>query len=205
MGKSRRSLKSRSQQVAPSEAVQAVRLLHDSGKVAAAAKLADQYADSSTSKERPLLLLFKGMAIFETGAARAGIAILKEAVGHSAGTNQEIEFATTLSLFTRESQFQPPADVLPEVGQVRQLAASLGNRNSIAGLHLAVARQEAYRGHCQDARRHVEIARTAAAGLDRATVRGGIDLVDSSLETIAGNLDRARQSAKNCFEIAAQN
>ena len=145
------------------------------------------------------------MSLFETGAALSALALLREARALSEEGDPELEFSTTLSLFTRASQFSRPADSLSSLSKVRQLAARLGNPNSIAGLHLAVARFEAYRGHCLAARGHLEIARMAAVRVTRAGVSGSIDLVDASLETIGGNLDRATISAKNCFENSAQN
>ncbi len=181
-------------------------MLHDAGHVERAAALAEaQLKSSLVPIDRIRLLLTQGMALFEIGKSNRALDLLRQATALSAGGEQETEFAATLSLFTRESQFSGPAEVLPGLARVRQLAASLGTRNSIAGLHLAVARLEAYRGHCLDARRHVEIARMASARIDRATVRGAIDLVDASLETIAGNLDRATISAKNCYELSVAN
>jgi len=146
------------------------------------------------------LKLIRSTSEFETGLAVQSIAELQEAVRLAAGRDQELEFAATLALFSRESQFLAPAQVLPTLGRLRQLAASLGNPNSLASLHLAVARLEAYRGHCLDARRHLEISRAAAAGASRPIVNAAILLVDASLESIAGNLQRATASARQCFD-----
>ena len=165
----------------------------------------DLLKSGAVPQDKPQLLLIQGVALFENGRTEIALKLLHEAAELAPAIDEETEFAATLSLFTRESQFLRPSESLPGLARVRQLAASLGNPNSIAGLHLAVARLEAYRGHCFDARRHVEIARTASARLDKATLRGSIDLVDASLETIAGNLDRATISARNCFKNSAQN
>lgn len=146
------------------------------------------------------MLLVKSLAQFETGRATSAIKDIRNAAVLAGGLDQELEFSATLALFSRESQFLTPAEVLPTLGRVRQLAASLGNPNALAGLHLAVARLEAYRGHCVDARRHLEIAKTAAAGINRPMLDAAIDLVDASLEVIAGNLKRATNSARQGFE-----
>lgn len=180
--------------------------LFDAGDVDAAAQLAAfELERAQRPADRATLTLIKAIAEFEQGAATNSIRQLKEAVALAAEGNAELEFAVTLALFSRESQFQSPADVVPTLGRVRQLAATLGNPNALAGLHLAVARLEAYRGHCVDARRHLEIARTAAAGANRPMISAAIDLVDASLETYAGNLRRATRSAKNCFERSSLN
>lgn len=180
--------------------------LHESGKVAQSAVFAETHIKNCTDPEARLrLLVIRGAALFELGNTLTALKLMREAAAAATDLNDETDFSATLSLLTRESQFFSPAEALPTLSRVRQLAARLGNANSIAGLHLAVARLDAYRGHCLDARRHLEIARTAAARLDKAGVRGAIDLVDASLETIAGNLDRANISARNCFESSVRN
>ena len=182
-----------------------VQQLHDSGQVIQAAQLAEvRLKTTKIDIDRIRLTVIRGTALFENGKAVEGLRFLRDAMALSRDGEQETDFIATHSLFTRESQFQRPSELLQTLGRVRQLAARLGNPRSIAGLHLAVARLEAYRGHCLDARRHVEIARTAAAQLKKSGIIAGIDLVDTSLEIIAGNLDRAAISAKNCFEVSAQ-
>lgn len=175
----------------------------DAGRIKDAADhAADLRASVGDSIEHTRLLLLEGTALFELGRCNDALQRLRDATDAAADGDLELEYSCRLSLFTRESQFQFPANVLPSLSKVRQLAARLGNPNSIAGLHLAVARLEAYRGHCVDARRHLEVARTAAARLEKGPVRGAIDLVDASLETIAGNLDRATTSGRNCLELS---
>ncbi|TAK17398.1 MAG: sigma-54-dependent Fis family transcriptional regulator [Acidobacteria bacterium] len=151
------------------------------------------------------LTLVKSTAEFETGLATQAINDLRNVIETISGQSEQLEFAATLAMFSRESQFQTPTEVLPTLSRVRQLAARLGSPDALAGLHLAVARLEAYRGHCVDARRHLEIARTAAAGANRPLLGPAINLVDASLETIAGNLSRATNSAKECFQQSVLN
>lgn len=186
-----------SERPGPSEA----QSLFDLGLVREAAALADSQLESiSAPEDWARLALVKSMAEFECGLASPSIEGLRQAAELIGPDNEELEFAARLALFTRESQFQTPSEVVPTLGRVRQLAARLGNPNALAGLHLAVARLEAYRGHCVDARRHLEISRRAAASANRPILNAAIDLVDASLETIAGNLGRATSSARDCFE-----
>lgn len=178
--------------------------LFERGDVASAAALAtSSLKQASDAADVVKLRLVKATAEFEQGLATSSIESLRETAAAATTLGTELEFATSLALFSRESQFLTPAEVLPTLGRVRQLSATLGNPSSLAGLHLAVARLEAYRGHAVDARRHLEIARTAAGGANRPLLSAAIDLVDASLETYDGNLKRATRSAKDCFEQAS--
>lgn len=190
----------------PSTTLLEAQFLLDRGDVAGAAITAtDSLQQTEIPTEIARLTLIKSIAEFEKGSATPSIDSLRKISIGVTGQDNELEFAITLALFSRESQFLTPSEVLPTLGRVRQLAASLGNSNALAGLHLAVARVEAYRGHCVDARRHLEIARKAAAGTNRPMLGAAIDLVDSSLESIAGNIRRATRSAKESFEQSSLN
>ena len=82
------------------------------------------------------------------------------------------------------------------------LAAQLGAPHSVVGLHLAVARLEGLRGHCVDAHRHLEIARRFCGPLSEIATQCSIELVEASLEVVAGNLARAKRLAETCFRQA---
>ena len=179
--------------------------LLDSGDIVAAAALASSLLGHGLNPvENARLTFVKAIANFEAGLVTESLQDLRRAAALAEGRDNELEFAARLALFSRESQFSEPAEMLLTLGRVRQLAAGLGNPNALAGLHLAVARLEAYRGHCVDARRHLEIARTAAAGTNRPMLGAAINLVDASLELIAGNLRRATRSAKEGYEQSSQ-
>jgi DNA-binding NtrC family response regulator len=195
------SRETRSGSLAPSPELSEAQALLDAGHVSAAAALA---ANLLSQRQNPAevsrLKLIEAVSEFEMGSATESIDALKRAAHLVAGQDDELELAVNLALFSRESQFLTPAEVIPTLGKVRQLAASLGSPQALAGLHLAVARVEAYRGHCVDARRHLEIARKAAAVTGRPMLAAAINLVDAALEQIAGNLERATRSAKDGFE-----
>lgn len=175
------------------------------GNVGSAAEIATkelERTDNPTDFAR--LTLIKAMAEFEQGSAVGAIKQLRELAALAANLGEEFEFSATLALFARESQFLAPQEAVPTLSRVRQLAARLGNPVALARLHLGVARLEACRGHSVDARRHLEIARTAAAGIDRPMLHAAIELTDASLEKYAGNLRRATRSAKECFERSSR-
>ena len=180
--------------------------LHDMGRLREAIEAADAELKCVTEPEDVAhTRLYRGMAVFEVGSASEGIALLRQAMLEAEPASLQLQFATSSAVLTRESQFQTSSEMVTILSRVRQLAARLGSPTSIAGLHLAVARLEAYRGNCFDSRRHLEIARTAAARAHRPSLTAAIDLVDASLEHIAGNLVRATRSAKSCFESSAMN
>jgi DNA-binding NtrC family response regulator/tetratricopeptide (TPR) repeat protein len=148
--------------------------------------------------------LLHGMALFELGDANSAIARLTTAVKASEGCPADLQFAATLALFSRESQFLSPEDAVPRLSTVRQLATSIGDAPSIGNLHLVVARLEGCRGHCINARRHLEIARQLFGRGDTAVRRSGVELIDSGLEMYGGNLSRSKQSAKAGVEQARE-
>ena len=107
-----------------------------------------------------------------------------------------LQFSASLASFSRESQFLSADQALPSLSRLRQLAALNGNASALGSLHLVVARLEACRGHCINARRHVELVRTLSAQIDRPVFKALVELVDSGLEMYGGNLGRAINSAR---------
>src|SRR5262249_36406483 len=114
----------------------------------------------------------------------------------------DLQFAAIFGLFVRQADFQAPEEALRSLSRLRQLAASNGDARSLAGLHLAVARLECCRGHCVDAHRHLEIARTFAERTGSRALTCTLDVVAASLELLAGNIPRARILSEECFNRA---
>ena len=143
-----------------------------------------------------------GRALFELGEVKDAISVLRRVLTNSQNLSPRAQFTAALNLFSRESQFQSPDEALPLLSTLRQLAPITGEALSLAGLHLVVARLEATRGHCVNARRHVELCRRllVAGGKERAFA--AIELIDSGLEMYGGNLGRAIRAARSGVEIA---
>src|SRR5215831_5367620 len=157
---------------------------------------------SADPESRVQLTVLRGMALFDLGDAVASIATLERAIEESKQHKASLQFLATFSLFVRATDFQTTQVLLPGLIQLRQLAASVGDAQSLAGLHLAVARLEGLRGHCIDAHRHLEIARRLAENSGRLALRCSVDLVEASLESFTGNLVRSRHLAESCFRLA---
>src|SRR5262249_42319257 len=136
-------------------------------------------------------------ALFELGDVAKAIQAFRDATEFARNTNPSIQLSASMAFFSRQSQFLAPDEALPSLSQLRQLAAINGNALSLGSLHLVVARLEACRGHCINARRHVELVRTLSNRIDRPVFSAMVDLVDSGLEMYGGNLGRAIRSAKN--------
>ena len=148
-------------------------------------------------------LMLRGMAQFDLGDVIGALETLHNSLEAAAKAGLPRQhFLAAFNLFVRESDFQAPAEALLSLSKLRQLAAAVGDGQSLARLHLAVARLEGYRGQCMSAHRHVEIARNCAAGEGVETLACSIDLVDASLEATAGNLRRSRALAESCFKRA---
>jgi DNA-binding NtrC family response regulator/tetratricopeptide (TPR) repeat protein len=137
---------------------------------------------SPDPRERSRQATLAGMAMFELGQVI------------------EARFEATLALFSRESQFQSPEELLPSLSKLRQLASSAGTVTSLGQLHLVVARIEGIRGHCINARRHA----SAATALLSRLPKGGptTQLVNAGLGMYAGNLQRSLRFAKDGLEAA---
>jgi len=143
-----------------------------------------------------------GMSLFESGLIRSAIERLREATQRASSSEHALRFGASLALFSRESQFQSPDEALGALSKLRQLATSAGDASSLGNLHLVVARLEGFRGHCVNARRHLEIAKQLFIQLENPALNGAVDLVEAGLETFAGNLRRALQSAGQGVEGA---
>ena len=143
--------------------------------------------------------ILRGMARFDLGDVVGSIADLSAAVDESRALPASVQFAATFALFLRESDYVGPDGVIPHVTQLRQLASRAGDAASLAALHLAVARVEGCRGHCSSAHHHLEIARGFVERGQDVALACTVDVVEASLETIAGNLARSKHLAKNCL------
>jgi hypothetical protein len=99
------------------------------------------------------------MARFDLGDVIGSIADLRNASAAAESAGIRFRFAAAFAHFLRESDFLQPSALLPLVAKLRQLAARAGDAESLASLHLAVARVEGLRGQCLTARHHLELAR----------------------------------------------
>src|SRR5215831_10921573 len=135
--------------------------LYKAGRYREVISQSDDYEGDST-ETAVRTTLARGMAFFDVGDACTSIECLRHAIEISTDCPPGLQFSGVFSLFVRESDFQSPTEVLPGLARLRQLAASIGDPQSLAGLHLAVARLEGSRGNCIGAHRHVELARTLA-------------------------------------------
>ena len=140
------------------------------------------------------------MALFELGKVIEALAHLSEGVEFAADLPTESRFEATLALFSRESQFQTPEELLPSLSKLRQLASSAGTITSLGQLHLVVARIEGIRGHCINARRHASAATSLLNKVPNG--RPTTQLVNAGLEMYAGNLTRSLRFAKEGLEAA---
>jgi DNA-binding NtrC family response regulator/tetratricopeptide (TPR) repeat protein len=140
------------------------------------------------------------MALFELGQVTRALSQLSDGVKAATDLPIEFKFDATLALFSRESQFQTPEELLPSLSKLRQLASSAGTVTSLGQLHLVVARIEGIRGHCINARRHASAATNL---LDKVPNAGPTtQLVNAGLEMYAGNLERSLGFAKDGLEVA---
>jgi len=185
--------------------VSEVERLFWSGKTREVASLVDATdlsgLDTSAAAQ---LAMFQGMALFQLGDVCAGNDKLHDAIQLSDNGPVELNSLRSwlYSVGNRSSRLR--TSPLPALSRLRQLATSLGDAISIGSLHLEVARLEGLRGHCINARRHVEIARHLFDRSDRPTLKIMVELVDSTLEMYAGNLGRATRSARSGLELARQ-
>jgi len=147
-------------------------------------------------------LVAEGTALYELGNVVDAIAALRRALEAAGSCSTAWQFSAALALFSRESQFQSSDEALPLLSKVRQLTASLGDATSLGGLHFVVARLDAMRGHYVSAHRHLELGRRFLSETDQPTLRSSVELVESGLETYAGNFQRARAAAYEGLRIA---
>lgn len=157
-------------------------------------------ADLSTIR----LLTLRAMARFDLGQVVASVADLHEALERSRHAGVSVQFSTAFALFVRETDFQNPDEILPSVTRLRQLAATIGDARSLAALHLAIARVEGCRGHRTNAQHHLELARSFSERCEDEALRCTLDVVEGSLESVAGNLNRSRELATAGLERSTQ-
>jgi hypothetical protein len=148
---------------------------------------------------RVRLLLLEGMARFDLGDVVHSLQVLAIAVEEAKDFDVQTQFAGRFAQFLRRSDFFEPDALITDLTKLRQLAAKAGDTGSIAALHLAVARVEGLRGHCTNAHHHLELARRFVSRTQDLALACTVDVVEASLETIAGNLVRARKLAKACL------
>jgi transcriptional regulator with PAS, ATPase and Fis domain len=173
------------------ELLRSIEALHKAGKNSDVLRLTaaiPQLADRDVSLR---IRLVSAMARFDLGDVVGSVAELR-AASAAEGVGLAVRFAAAFAHFLRESDFLEPSALLPLVAQLRQLAARVGDADSLASLHLAVARVEGQRGHCLTARHHLELARLLAERTTNDGLQVAVDLVDASLESLAGNLRRAK-------------
>jgi transcriptional regulator with PAS, ATPase and Fis domain len=166
------------------------------------ASLASHSLDAADVENRIRILIARGTALNHVGNVVQSIDVLREAVELAESVPSPLRFAAASALFVREAGYQAPDETLPGLSALRQTAASLGDANSLGSLHVVVARLEACRGKCIDARGHLRIARQLAGHAPETSLLASIDLAESGLEIVAGNLQRARQLAAAAFERA---
>lgn len=150
------------------------------------------------------LMLVQGMAAFDAGRVSDSIAVLSRAAALAEQSSTSKLFLTRIALFSRLSQFYAPEDTVGLLADVRQLAHASGTALSLGSLHLVVARLEAIRGLCVNARRHLEISRRLLATAGPST-QSAIHQIEAGLEAYAGNLQRAKLSALRGLEVAQVN
>jgi DNA-binding NtrC family response regulator len=85
------------------------------------------------------------------------------------------------------------------------LATSIADARALANLHLAVARLEGLRGCCVEAFRQLELARRLCQRSADPQLTCSLELVEASLETLAGNFARALQMSTSCLNRATAN
>jgi tetratricopeptide (TPR) repeat protein len=141
------------------------------------------------------LRVTKGSALFHQGDVCGAIEVLRAAADASKECSIDVRFVVALALFERSALFTAPDQSLKDLTVLRQLATSIGDAPSLAALHFAVARLEACRGSCSQARRHLEVARRLAEQCEEATLLCSVDQVESALELVVGNLGRAKHLA----------
>jgi tetratricopeptide (TPR) repeat protein len=155
-------------------------------------------------EEAVAAMIVQGMAAFDAGRVSESLNVLSKAALLAEKSSRVVLFASRIALFSRLSQFDAPEDTVGLLADVRQLAHASGTAHAIGTLHLVVARLEAIRGLCVNARRHLEISRRLLASSGPPT-QSAIHQIDAGLEAYAGNLQRAKRSASLGLELAQVN
>lgn len=179
-------------------ALERVRSLYKSGRLSEAIAVAEQSGLST-----PTLRLVHATALYDIGEAIRAFELLASLCQDNRNGPNEHRFGAEFALFIRESPFRTPADTAARLAHLRQVATSIGDASSLAGLHLAVAKIEALRGSGSDARIHLGISKRLAADMGSTSLMCSIELVSASPLLYAGNIEQARLSAITGFELAS--
>ena len=148
------------------------------------------------------LLKIEGEALFDVGEVSRSICTLKRALDLSCDGPDNLRFDIVFSLLLRSTDFYGPADVVPQVAELRQLGSRIGDAYALSLLHLAVARLEGIRGHYLDAHRRLQTARQLAVAKPTDSLLCSLDMVDGSLECSSGHLGRSTELADRCLRRA---
>jgi len=175
------------------------RSLYRSGLLAEAIAAAEESGLSD-----PAVRLIHASALYDIGDAVRAFEVFASLCKDLRGEAGERRFEAEFALFIRESPFQTPSIAAANLAPLRQLATTIGDASSLAGLHLAVARIEALRGSSADARTHLDIAKRLATTAS-SDLRGSIELVSASPLIDMGSIDKALQTAVRAFEVANSN
>ena len=157
-------------------------------------------ADASGLSD-PQARLIHASALYDTGNVVRAFELLSTLCKDLQTRPDAERFGPEFAMFIRESTFQTPSEATVGLGALRQLATSIGDATSLAGLHLAVARIEALRGSSSDARLHLDIAKRLAANAS-SDLKCSIELVSASPLIDTGSIDKARTTAVWAFEVA---
>jgi DNA-binding NtrC family response regulator len=178
--------------------------LYWSGKLGLAETACASKLTSGPTLDSLPAMLTRGTVAFDAGRVVDSIQIFASAVEASDLLRPELAFSSRLALFSRQSQFQAPDEAVALLSRVRQLAHASGDAKSIGALHLVVARLEALRGLCANARRHLSLSQRLLSD-STPPVRSSLHLLDAGLEVYAGNFERAHAAAVRGLEIASAN
>ena len=170
--------------------------LYRAGRCEEVLSLAGDASLPTDITSRVRLLIVRGMAEYDLGDAISSLRTLSAAAAQSHNSDHRLEFDATFAHFVREIDFVTPEQTLPALSRLRLLACQVGSAPALAGLHLAVARLEGLRGHCINAQRHVQIARRFSEHSENKSVACLVDLIEASMECVAGNLRRAKTLAE---------
>ena len=175
---------------------EAVRTLYRSGRLTKAIAVAE-----ASGLSDPETRLIHANALYDTGSVIKALGLLSQLCEELRKRPAAERFAAEFTRFTREANFQSPDETVTGLGRLRQLATTIGDAPSLAGLHLAVAKIEALRGLGSDARGHLDIARRLAIGQE--SLLCSIELVSASPFIYGGNLELGKRSAIGGFERAS--
>jgi transcriptional regulator with PAS, ATPase and Fis domain/tetratricopeptide (TPR) repeat protein len=175
------------------------------GRLTEAAELALAAEASAEDVETSVTCgVFAGAILFDAGRCVESLRVLTRVVsGNRARAAERTQLRAELALFSRESQFQDPGRSLPNLAQLRQASTRAADLRCLADLHLVVARQEAFRGLCINARRHLMLSRQLYARTEIGAP-ASVHLVDAGLEMYSGNLSRCTRSAAGGLEVSAR-